>query len=65
MLSQKRGESSIIIRRVVVWLVYLMNSTKTMPICFKGVPGIQMLEYTTSEKVWALPNLFTRVYTRL
>ena len=21
--------------------------------------------YTASEKVWALPNLFTRVYTRL
>ena len=30
-----------------------------------GRTGNGLCTYTASEKVWALPNLFTRVYTRL
>ncbi len=31
----------------------------------KFLPQREVGAYTASEKVWALPNLFTRVYTRL
>ncbi len=38
---------------------------KTCRGCPPQVNVMGLWSYTASEKVWALPNLFTRVYTRL
>jgi len=32
---------------------------------YHSITNLDPLHYTAFEKVWALPNLFTRVYTRL